>query len=133
MAIQLFVHKGRLHQRLTVVEHAVHLDGGDVLAQRRELALLNRAYLALRIEHIDVDAVNAEEAVGNGRTRVATGSHEDVYRSLSFFLFPLSSDKVLQQTRHKACADILEGEGGTMEELQGIDVVLHLDYRTVER
>ena len=55
-----------LDKCLTVVEHAVHLQCGDVLAERGELALLYAAHLTLGVKHVDVDAVNAEEAIGYG-------------------------------------------------------------------
>ena len=129
MLVQLIVHEGRLHQGLTVVEHAVHLDGGDVLAQRRELALLDGAHLTLGVEHIDVDAVDAQEAVGNSRACVAAGSHQHVH------LLPgtLLADEVLQQTGHEAGANVLERQRGAVEQLKGVDAVCYLRYGAVER
>ena len=124
--IQFLIHKGRLYQCLAVVEHTVYLDSRDVLAQCGELALLNGTDLALRIEHINVDAVNAEEAVGYGRTRVATGSHEYVHRFVCcdvIATYRTVTQEVLQQTGHKAGTDVLEGEGGAVEELQRIDAL----------
>ena len=68
---QFAIHEGLLHHGLAVVEHTVDLQGRDILAQSRKLALLNRTYLALRIEHIDVDAGDTEEAIGYGTARIA--------------------------------------------------------------
>ena len=91
VVVQLLVHEGTLHQRLAIVEHAVHLDGGDVLAECGELALLNGRHLSLGIEHIHVDALHAQESVGNGRTRVAAGGHQHVH----LFRLALFLDEIL--------------------------------------
>ena len=128
MLVQLFIHEGRLDQRLAVVEDTVDLNGCDVLAQCGKLALLNGADLALGVEHIDMDALHAEETVGYGRTCIAAGG----YQHVDLLFLSLSLNKVLEQASHEACTDILEGEGRTVEELQGIDVVLYLDDRAVE-
>ena len=64
MLVELLIHERRFHQCLAVVEYAIYLEGCDVLAEGSELALLNLAHLALRIEHVNMDAVNAEETVG---------------------------------------------------------------------
>ena len=117
MAVELLVHEGALHQPLAVVEDAVDLDSRDVAPQRGELALLDGRHLALGIEHVDVDAIDAEEAVGHGRPRVAAGGYEHVDLLVSALL----ADEVLQQARHEAGADVLEGQRGTVEELQRID------------
>ena len=92
MLIELSVHEGVLHEGLTIVEHTIDLNGRDVLAQRGELALLNGRDLTLRIEHIDMDAIDAEETVGYSRARISRGGHEDVH--LLAFAFLL--DKVLE-------------------------------------
>ena len=127
MLVELPVHECRLHQCLAVIEHAIHLEGCDVLTQGSELALLNLADLALRIEHVDVDAVNAEETVGNSRTGIARCSYEHIHLFLA-----LLTHEVLQETCHEACTHILEGEGRTMEQLERVDVRLYLNYRAVE-
>ena len=74
MLVQLSVHEGVLNQRLAIVEDTIDLNGRNVLTQRGELALLNGADLALRIKHIDVDALYTEETVGDGRAGITTGS-----------------------------------------------------------
>ena len=38
----------------------------------------------------------------------------------------------MKQSRHEACPYVLEGEGGAVEEFEGIDVVLDLHDGTVE-
>ena len=75
VGIEVGIHKGVLHQCLAVVKHTIHLHCRDVLSQCGELALLNRADLSLRIEHIHTDAIHSEEAIGHGTARIATGSH----------------------------------------------------------
>ena len=127
MLVELLIHERRLYQRLAVVEHAVYLEGCDVLAEGSELALLNLAHLALRIEHVDMDSVNAEETVGNSRTGIARCSYEHIYLFLAFLTY-----EVLQETGHEARTHILEGEGRTMEQLERVDVWLYLNYRAVE-
>ena len=109
--VEFSIHEGVLYHCLAIVEDAVHLDGGDVLSEGGELAFLDGRYLALGIEHIDVDALYAKEAVGNGRTGVARGGNEDIDEALTSLLLV----EIAQKACHKACADILEGEGGTME------------------
>ena len=129
MLVQLSVHKGVLHEGLTVVEHAIYLDGSDVIAQCGELALLNRTDLSLRIEHVNMDSIDTQEAVGNGRSRVARGGHEHIH----LLTFVLLLNEILQESRHESGAHILEGEGRTVEQFEGIDIVLDLHHRTVER
>ena len=128
MLVQLCIHEGALHQGLTVIEDTIDLDGRDVLAQRGELALLNRTDLALRVEYIDMDALYAEEAIGYCRACIARGGHEDI----DLLVVLLLTDKVLEQARHEPGTHILEGEGGAMEQLQRIDILLDLHHRTVE-
>ena len=127
MLVEFLVHESRLDKRLAVVEHAIYLEGSDVLSECGELALLNLADLALRIEHVDVDAVNTEESIGYSRTCIARSSNEHVD-----FLLAFLTHEVLQQTGHEARAYILEGKGRAMEELQRVDVWLYLYHRAVE-
>ena len=72
------VHECRLDEPLAVVEHAVHLDGGDVLSERRELALLYGADFSFGVEHIDMDSVDSEKSVGNCRAGVSRSGDEHV-------------------------------------------------------
>ena len=41
-------------------------------------------------------------------------------------------DKILQQTGHETGTYILEGEGRTMKQLQGVDIILYIHHWTVE-
>ena len=81
------------------------------------------ADLALGVEHVDVYAFNAEESVGHGTACVARGGNEDI----DLFVSSLTTDEVLEQTCHEACADVFEGECGTVKEFERIDIVLDLD------
>ncbi len=58
MLVELLIHVRRLHQFLAVVEYPIYLEGCDVLAEGSELALQKLAHLALRIEHVNMEAVN---------------------------------------------------------------------------
>ena len=73
-------------------------------------------------------AVYAKETVGYSRTRIATCSNQYIDILGSLFAY-----KVLQHTRHEACAYILEGECGSVEEFERIDVLFNFLYRAVER
>ena len=126
--IQFGIHEGILHKCLTVVEDTIHLDSRDVLAEGRELALLDRADFSFGIEHINVDTVYTEESVGYGRTCIARGSHKDIDLALSVFL----TDEILQEAGHETGTHILKGEGRTVEKFQRVDVILDFHDRTVE-
>ena len=132
MTVQFFIHEGSLHQGLAVIKDTVHLNRCDVLAQRGELAFLNGADLALGIEHIHVDALDAQETVGHRRARVAAGGHEHVDRRVGRGSPATISQEVLQQAGHKPSTYILEGQGGAVEQFQRVDVLLHLHDGTVE-
>ena len=127
VTLQLFIHKRTLHQSLAVVEHSIHLNGCDVFAKSCKLALLNLAHFSLRIEHIDMYAINTKETVGYGRTCVARCCYEHVD-----LLFAFALNEIAKQASHEACANILEGEGRAMEEFKRIDVVFHLYDRSFE-
>ena len=75
-----------------------------------------------------MDALHAEEAIGHGTARVARGGYKNV-DELGAFL----SDEILQQTCHEAGTNVLEGEGGAVEEFQGVDRRGDLYNGTVER
>ena len=79
-----------------------------------------------------MNTIHSEEAVGNGRARVAAGGYEYVDVALSLAPCSLPLYEILQQSCHESCTNILEGEGRTMEELKGVDAVFHLYHRTVE-
>ena len=93
------------------------------------MALLDRTYLAFRIEHIDVNTLDTEETVCYCRTGITRGGHKDVH----LFFLSLHADEILQQSGHKPGTYILKGEGRAVEEFQRIDIVLDLLDRTVER
>ena len=129
MIIQLFIHKGGLNKGLTVVEHTINLYGSDILAEGGELTFLYRTDLALRIKHIDVNALNTKETVGNSRASVARGSYEHI----DLFAVILLLEEILQQTSHETSTYILECQRRSVEEFQRIYLVGNLHHRTVER
>ena len=118
MGIELSIHEGALDEALAVVEHAIHLKGGDILPQRGELALLYGAYLTFGVEHIDMDALHAEKAVGHGRTRIARGSHKHINLFLLTVVCCLLAIEIPQQTGHETSTHILEGQRRAMIELE---------------
>ena len=167
MGVEVGIHEGGLDETLAVVEDTIDFDGGDVLPQGGELTFLDGRHLTLGIEDIDVDALDAEEAVGNGGASVARGGYEDVHgpspgpfpdpspvregglgvlegglAGCRSILIPLPNRGgvrggaggafILQQPRHEAGTDVLEGEGGAMEEFEGVDVVLDANDGGVE-
>ena len=77
-----------------------------------------------------MDALDTEEAVGNGRAGIARGGHENIDQIIMRTLILLS--KIPEQSRHETGTDILEGKGGAVKEFQTIYIILNLDYRTVE-
>ena len=125
MVAEVVVHECLLDKRLAVVEHAVHLYGCDVLSERGELALLNGADFSLGIEDEDADAVNIEESVGYGRSRVAACGNEHVYFLRAFLVY-----EMLEHACHEACSNVLEGKGGAMEEFEREYAVFYGLYRT---
>ena len=127
--VEFLVHEGALHHCLAIVEDTLHLYGGDVLPEGGELALLDGRDLALGIEHVDMDAGDTEETVGNGRTRIAGGGNKNIDQSVASLLLV----EIAKQACHEACAHVLEGQCGSMEKFQGIDIVRYPYGRDVER
>ena len=129
--VEVGIHEGGLHEGLTVVEDAIHLNGRDVLAKCGELTLLDGTDLALGIEHIDVDALYTEEAVGYSRTCVARGGNENIDGPSPGLT--RGGREILEQTGHEAGTHILESKCGAVEEFEGVDVLLHTDNGAIER
>ena len=65
MSVELRVHESRRNECREVVEDDGYLEGGDVLNEGIEMAVLILANIALRRENVNMDAVNEEEKVGN--------------------------------------------------------------------
>ena len=121
---EVVIQESGLDQGLAVVEAAIDLQGGDVPPQGGELALLDGAYAALGIEDENMRAGNAQEAVRDGAAGVAGRGDEHID-------IPLLRE-MPEETGHEPGADILESEGRSMEEFQGVNPLLHLHGRTVE-
>ena len=71
-----------------------------------------------------MDAFHAKETVSNSAAGVAGSRHKHVKL--------LAGAEMRQQAGHETGTYILEGEGGTVEKLQGIDALVDLGYGTVE-
>ena len=108
------VREGGLDQRLAVVEGAVDGEGGDVLAQGRELPLLEGGDPAARVEHHGPHPAPLPERLRHRRPGVAAGGGEDGDRML----------RIADQLEHggeEAGAEVLEGQGRPVEQLEGED------------
>ena len=122
---EVIVQEGGLDQRLAVVEAAVDLQGGDVLPQGRELALLDGTDAPAGIQDEDMRSGDTQEAVGDGASRVTGRGDEDID-------IPLAAE-MAEEPGHEPGADVLESQGRPMEELQGVDSFFHRHGRAVER
>ena len=91
MNVQFLVHKGILDKCLTIIKDTIHLDGCNILTQSSKLALLNRAYLALGVQDINMNTFYTQKSIGNSRTGISTGGNQHVDSLFSLFL-----QKVLQ-------------------------------------
>ena len=128
LSAELAVHKRAFHEPLAIVEHSIDLDGCDIASKGGELTFLDRAYLAFRIEHVDMDSFYSKETVGHSRAGVAACSDKHV--DLTAVSLPF--DEILQQAGHEAGAHIFKGESRAMEELEAVDCRFHLGYRAIE-
>ena len=119
----------RLHHYVFAVgERTVHLNGGDIATECGELCDLERSELPLRIEDINMCALNAVETVGDGTARMtgSDGNHIDFTTAL------LGGVVMCQQTRHEASANVLETHGRAMKQLQNVAIVAHVNERNGE-
>ena len=121
------VREGGFYQRLAVVEGAVDGEGGDILAQGRELPFLEGGDAAARIEHHGPHPLPLPERLGDRRAGVAAGGGEDGDRMAG----------IAHQVEHggeEAGAEVLEGQGRPMEQLEGEDAGadFHQRHREVE-
>ena len=125
--VEVGVEECLLHERLAVVEGAVYLQRGDVAPEGSELLLLDVADLPLGVEHVDADALDAEEAVCHGAPGVTGRGDEHMDRASAF-----AADEVAQQTCHEACADVLECQRRSVIKFERVDAVGDLHERDVE-
>ena len=71
------------------------------------------------------DTVDTQETIGHGTAGVAGGGHEHMD-------LIVTDEEILQQTRHETRAYVLECQGRSMEEFQGVDTGLYLADGAVE-
>jgi hypothetical protein len=109
---QLAVGERFLGEPLTVVERAFDGHREDVAAEGGELALLSRRDLAAWVEHRHPRPRDAVEGPGHGATGVSGGRHQHRRRLVAGGSHPG------QQASQKASSHVLEGEGGTVKQLQ---------------
>ena len=112
--VKLLVGEGLFDEALTIVEAAGDFQGGDVLAEGRELLFLSFADAFGRIEDDDADTGDIEKSVGDSAAGVTRGGHED--GELPRF----AADEIAHEASQKTSAKILEGESGTVEELEDV-------------
>ena len=111
-----------LHDELAVVEAALDRQVEHVgVEDGRHLALLQVADAAVRMHDEDVDALLAAHAADGGGARVAAGGREDVEAAVAFF------EDFLEQAAEELEGDVLEGQGGTVEELEDMEMA-HLAH-----
>jgi len=111
---QVGILEGGLHQALAVVEGAVHGQRTHAGTPGDELLLLHGTDLPFGKQQNDLDAGLSREAVGHGAAGVAGGGDQDGER-LGLFLH-----EVRHAPRHDARAEVLEREGGAVEQLQHV-------------
>ena len=122
------IHECALHKGLTVIKHAIHLQGCDVLAQCGKLTFLYGAHLTLGIQYIYMYAGHAQESVCYCRTCITRRGHKYIDQ----FVTATATDEMPQQTRHEACPYILESQGWAMEKFKRINTRSHLHQRYIE-
>src|SRR5690606_32790390 len=107
-AIRLFefeVARQRLHDVLTVVEHALHRDIVDIgILQRIHLRPLEIAHSALRGQHAYGDTTLATHGVFGRRPRVAGRGTQDIQSSSPVF------QHILEDLTQKLHGHVFEGE-----------------------
>ena len=90
----------------------------DIAPEGRHLTLLQAADLPLGIEHHDIDARHVVEPVRHGAARVARGGREDHQPFVGGSQQP-------DRAAHEPGAEILEGAGWAVEQLQRIASAPH--------
>ena len=117
-ALKVEVAEDLLDDALAVVEGPADGEIEDVgVGHRGHLQFLDRGDLAVGVEDEDVDVLLAPHPVDGGAAGVARGGAEDVH-----VLAPLAQ-QVLEEVAEKLQGDILEGEGGAVEEFEDVDAV----------
>jgi hypothetical protein len=118
---QLRILEGPLHQPLAVVEDAIHREGEHVAAAGGELAFLQGRHAARGVEHHHLHTGEPMEGAGHGGPGVARGGRQHGARMVS--------RTEGQDPGQEAGAEILEGQGGTVEEFQRGDPIIDLHQR----
>ena len=122
MTTQLVVGEGGLDQALTVVEGAVYPQGHHVATQCRELRFLSWADSAQGVEHCDANALEPLEGAGDGASRVSGRGDQD--RSAR----TAPGGERRNHASHEPSSDVLEGQSGSMKQLQEVPVALSETY-----
>ena len=115
-------------QPMTVVEAAgdgVRPHVPALAVEHRQLRFLRRADAAVGIQDDDAGVRDAVEGMRDGAAGVAGGRGEDGERLAA-------AVERRHQPRHHARADVLEGEGRPVKQLEGEDAGLDLDERDLE-
>ena len=105
------------HEELAVVEAAVDGEIEDVVVEDGgHLAFLEWGDAALWVHDEDADALLAADARDGGGAGIAAGGGEDVEAALAFL------EDFGEEAAEELEGDVLEGEGGAMEEFEDVDV-----------
>ena len=113
--VELVVGEGLFDEALAIVEGAADFEGGDVLAERRELLFLGFADALGRIKNDDANAGNAEKAVSNGAAGV-TGRSDQNREQAGF-----TAHEIAHETGHETRAKILECQRGAVEKFEDVE------------
>ncbi len=113
---EITVKEGLFDERLAIVERAIDFEGGDVSAESGELFFLESGDFALGVEDDDACSRDVVEGRGDGTAGIAGGGDEDGEHAVVIF------GEMGHEACHEASAEVFEGEGGAVEELE--DVIL---------
>ena len=116
----------RLHDRLAIVERALHREIEDVIIQdRRHLPLLDLADAAVRMQDEDADAGLAADAMNRGAAGIPAGRPDDVQRLRALV------QKAFEEVAEQLQCNVLEGQRGTMVQLKYMHVPNPHDRRHI--
>ncbi len=116
--------KTLLHAGLGIVKVAVHgIDGHVIAFLGGHLQVLDLAGAVVRVEHLDLNAVQVSIASQCSLAGIAGGCHQNAGRlGAAQHLLGLN-----QQLRHQLQGVVLEGAGRTVPQLKGIQALADLD------
>lgn len=125
-AVDVWVGEEGLDKVLTVVKGAVHGQVVHVGVQDgRHLGFLDGADLALGVHDEDGHVLLAAQTVDGSRTGISTGGANDsqVFPITTLLALVSADEEVLEEVAEELKSDILEGKGGTVEQLEQVNLL----------